>query len=279
MRSVSIRLRSSGMSSRKLRRPASTWKSGRPWRLAARAPASVALVSPRTSTPSGRTSAIRSVRPLRGGVDLLAVGQRADAEVVVGHGQLQVCDLQAGHLRVVVLSGVDQHLVHVLRERRGHGRGLDDLRAGADHGHQAWLGGLSHTPNQRRSGVVPFAVRKSSHRGKSSPPFGALMSRGRQPTGRAPGTRGDRVHERTRAVCDQLRCPPRARSRARRHGADPARPRARRGRAGDPARLQGPDASTASAASASAAASSWSTSSAACARTPTRPSIATTCAG
>ena len=93
-RSVSTRLRSSGMSGRKLRRPASTWRSGRAGLLAARAPARVALVSPRTSTPSGRSASISSVSRAGGRVDLLGVGQRADAEVVVGHREPQVGDLE-----------------------------------------------------------------------------------------------------------------------------------------------------------------------------------------
>ena len=56
--------------------------------------------------------------PLLGDRDALVVGQRADAEVVLGQRQPQVGDLQVRHRRVVVLAGVDEDLLDAARRRR-----------------------------------------------------------------------------------------------------------------------------------------------------------------
>jgi hypothetical protein len=56
-----------------------------------------------------------------------------------------VGDLVVRHGGVVVLAGVDQHLVGDAVERGADARGLDDLRARADDGEDA---GAGHGPSE-----------------------------------------------------------------------------------------------------------------------------------
>ena len=70
--------------------------------------------------------------PLLGDRDALVVGQRADAEVVLGQRQAQVGDLQVRHRRVVVLARVDEDLLDAVGEGERERRRLHDLGPGAD---------------------------------------------------------------------------------------------------------------------------------------------------
>ena len=65
---------------------------------------------------------------------LLAVRAGADAEEHVGLGQAELAEEDVGHLRVVVLAGVDERdLDSGLLERAMDGRRLHEVRARADH--------------------------------------------------------------------------------------------------------------------------------------------------
>ena len=121
-------------------------------------------------------------------VDLLGIGERAHAEVVVGHREPQVGDLEPGHLRVVVLARVHEHLVNVVGQRgRDRGR-LDDLRARTDHRQQAWLGVLVHHSGNERT--KPFLAAKILGRRRRSvyvatEPYAILEQAGRPDAGPA----------------------------------------------------------------------------------------------
>ena len=63
-----------------------------------------------------------------------AVRAGADAEEDVGLGQAELAEEDVGHLRVVVLAGVDERdLGSGLLERTVDGRSLHEVRARADH--------------------------------------------------------------------------------------------------------------------------------------------------
>ncbi len=57
---------------------------------------------------------------------------RADAEVMVGARQLQLVEEHGGHLLVVVLAGVDEHVDVPSAQLATHRTGLDELRPRAD---------------------------------------------------------------------------------------------------------------------------------------------------
>ena len=68
--------------------------------------------------------------PLLAHPQLVGIGAGANLEVVGGPRQARVEDLLRSHLRVVVLAGIDDHLVHMPRQsQRGERRSLDELRA------------------------------------------------------------------------------------------------------------------------------------------------------
>ena len=130
--SVRTRFSSSGISRSKERMPASTWPAGIPaWR-AAMAPASVELVSPYTSTMLGSNS--REHR-LEGGQDargLRRVGAATGVQLTRGRRDAELLEEDLRELVVVVLPGVDDHLIGDLAQpARDRGR-LDELRAVAD---------------------------------------------------------------------------------------------------------------------------------------------------
>ena len=69
--------------------------------------------------------------------ELLVARARADAEVVARLREARRVDVRLGHRLVVVLAGVDEDLLGQVGQRRGDGRGLHDLRPGADDGQDA----------------------------------------------------------------------------------------------------------------------------------------------
>ena len=130
-RSVSMRLRSSGIERSPLRRPASTCASGMPCSDAASAPR------------ERRVRVAVDERPVGPLVDVAPEGARA-ASPGVGGSQIERVprlfepELLEEHLRelaVVVLPGVQHDLLDSpLAERRRSGRGLDELGPVSDHG-------------------------------------------------------------------------------------------------------------------------------------------------
>ena len=106
--SVRMRLISSGIVRSKLRRPASTWATGTPSLTAVRAQAIVELTSPTTTTASGLLLEHDRLEPLHHLGRLDGVAARADPEVDVRPGDLQLLEEQLRHPLVVVLAGVDE---------------------------------------------------------------------------------------------------------------------------------------------------------------------------
>ncbi len=66
---------------------------------------------------------------------LPAVAARPDAQRVVGPGHAELLEEEIGHLAIVVLAGVNQHLGVGLAEGAADGRSLDELRPGPGDGH------------------------------------------------------------------------------------------------------------------------------------------------
>ena len=109
-----------------------------PAALAARAPATVALVSPCTTTTAGG-SAVEVGLELAGGLaDLAAAAAAADAEAQVGLAHLQLGQELTRQVLVVVLPGVD----HPGRgaEQADEGSELDQLGSRAQHERDAAIG-------------------------------------------------------------------------------------------------------------------------------------------
>src|SRR5581483_5006751 len=59
---------------------------------------------------------------------LLVVGPVAERELAIGPGDAQLAEEDGGQLVVVVLSGVDEHLLVLLAQQARDRRGLDELR-------------------------------------------------------------------------------------------------------------------------------------------------------
>ena len=60
---------------------------------------------------------------------------RVDAEEMIGAPHAEIREEDLVELVVVVLAGVDQHMMHMALERRHHSRQADDLRPRAQDGH------------------------------------------------------------------------------------------------------------------------------------------------
>ena len=113
------------------RMPASTWATGMPVACAARAPASVEFVSPKTSTQSGRSALDRASDPRPHRRDVA----RAQVEPVARLGEAELVEEDLRELAVVVLAGVDDDLLDPgVAERDRERRRLDELRPVADDG-------------------------------------------------------------------------------------------------------------------------------------------------
>ena len=124
-----MRVCSSGIVMSPERIPASTWANGTPACRAARAPASVEFVSPKTRAASGRSlsSAIRDPRKHR--VDVA----RVRLQPVRGLGQPELLEEHVGELAVVVLSRMDDHFPDAgLAQRNRQRARLDELRPVTD---------------------------------------------------------------------------------------------------------------------------------------------------
>ena len=75
---------------------------------------------------------------LHHGRRLLSVGPRPHAEVVVGRRDPQLLEKGVRHVRIVVLAGVDDHMLDpALHELAVDGGELHEVRAGADDGEDA----------------------------------------------------------------------------------------------------------------------------------------------
>ncbi len=126
--------RSSGIDRSPLRSPASTCAIGTPAAAAARAPARVEFVSPRTRTSPGRSA---SMTARIGAVIAVDVGG-AQVEPVRGLREPELVEEDLGELVVPVLARVDDDLLDPgLAQGHAERRGLDELRPVADDGEDA----------------------------------------------------------------------------------------------------------------------------------------------
>ena len=91
---------------------------------------------------------------------LLGAGPTADAQRHVRRPQPELAKEAAGHRLVPVLPGVDEDLVVPLAQRRLEGRGLDELRPGADHVRQ------SHVRRRNRRREAPASRRSRPRSGR-----------------------------------------------------------------------------------------------------------------
>src|SRR5205814_1880701 len=105
----------------------------------------------------------------------------------------------AGHHVVVVLAGVDKHLLVTRAQRPAHGGGLDELRARPDHGHdlhQAATSAGASAPCGPRPSVATAATRQSitrrccAHDSPGNIGSDRISEAARSATGKSPGPTG-----------------------------------------------------------------------------------------
>ena len=116
--SATMRLISSGIVRSKLRSPASTWPIGMSSFEAVSAAATVEFTSPGHEHHVRLGLQQHRLEPLHHAGRLLRVRARADAERVVGLADAELLEEDLGHLAVVVLAGVDEHVLELVRAPR-----------------------------------------------------------------------------------------------------------------------------------------------------------------
>ena len=148
------RLISSGTRWSKQRLPASMWKIGILRRLAGMT-ARQLLVSPSTSIASGCSAPSTPIDGDDNVADGLGRGAAGGRQEVVGLAHAEILEEDLVELVVVVLAGMHEHVVAMPVERGDDARQPDDLRPGADDGHDLQL---VHRHDLHGHGVGPRAV-------------------------------------------------------------------------------------------------------------------------
>jgi hypothetical protein len=112
--STSTRLTSSGIFLLNDRKPASTWATGICSLAAARTPARVVLVSPKTKAISGLSFKKYFLNAFQHISSLLAMGSGSNAQMIIGIWYAQFLEEDPAHLVIVMLTGVNDNLIHIL---------------------------------------------------------------------------------------------------------------------------------------------------------------------
>src|SRR5262249_23537677 len=99
-----------------------------------------------------------------------SVRERSDAELVIGRRDGEFVKELFGHLRVVVLAGVDEHFVGARAQRPTHRGGLDELRPRSHDGQNLHARCTRSRSNRYR---MPHA----EHDTVTGPPFSGASSR------------------------------------------------------------------------------------------------------
>ena len=195
--SATTRLTSSGIARSNERRPDSTCPDAKPDLAATRAPASVEFVSPYVSTRSGASAASTGSRPAIIRAVCTAWGPQAPSIRWSGGAQLELGEEHVGELGVVVLPGVDEHVLADRVERADERRGLDELWPVADHGDDLHASSLTAEPGADLGELAGREQDADEHqhqpgRARHGFPVRAQRprrgQRGRQPDARRPGT-------------------------------------------------------------------------------------------
>ena len=99
------------------------------------APASVELTSPGTTSASRTKAVEHGFDAFQRACRLSSVGSRADVELELRCADFELVDEDSGHLTVIVLAGVDDHMAELGRtppELRDERRHLHVVRSRAD---------------------------------------------------------------------------------------------------------------------------------------------------